>query len=107
MAQKAFSGAPAAAPQWVERLASGNPRDRLAACAWLDENYVREGAFFQDIMPMLKKARYFDSNEKKRTMVWQFWAGKDLPEERDRAYYRIYADSKSGKITSKGFYSGR
>ncbi len=107
MADKAYAKAPTGAEGWVERLASKNPRERLAACEWLDENYIREGMFFQDVMPMLKKARYYDSNEKKKIMVWQFWAGKDLPDERDRAYYRVYADSRSGKVTDKGFYSGR
>lgn len=106
MADRAYSHAPSGAEAWVERLTSKNPRERLQACEWLDENYVREGMFFQDIMPMLKKARFYDSNEKRRLMVWQFWAAKDLPDERDRAYYRIYADTKSGKITRKGFYSG-
>lgn len=107
MAQRAYSKAPAGAEAWVERLASNNPRDRLEACVWLDANYVRNGMMFQDVMPMLKKARYYDTNEKKKTMVWQFWAGKDMPEERNRAYYRIYADGNSGKITKKGFFPGR
>ena len=104
--QRSYANAPSGANVWVERLASPDPRQRLEACLWLDQNYVKKGTFFQDIMPMLKKARYYDSNEKKRIMVWQFWAGKDMPQERNRAYYRIYADTKSGKITEKGFYSG-
>ncbi len=103
---RAYAEAPEGAEMWVERLVSKDPVERLRACEWLDRNYVREGAFFQDIMPMLKKARYYDSNEKKRIMVWQFWAGKDMPNEKNRAYYRIYADTKSGKITKKGFYGG-
>ena len=107
MSQRAYANAPQGAEAWVERLASANPRERLEACLWLDKNYVRLGIFFQDVMPMLKKARYYDQNEKRKIMVWQFWAGKDLPEERNRAYYRIYAESKSGKITEKGFYAGR
>ncbi len=107
MSQKAYQDAPDGAEQWVEKLASQNPGDRLEACLWLDKNYVRKGQFFQDIMPMLKKARYYDSNEKKRIMVWQFWAGKDMQGENKRAYYRIYADTKTGKITEKGFYAGR
>lgn len=107
LAQKAYADAPQGAESWVERLVSANPRERLEACLWLDKNYVRTGAFFQDIMPMLKKARYYDQNDKRKIMVWQFWAGKDMPEERNRAYYRIYADSKSGKITEKGFYAGK
>ena len=107
MGQRAFAKAPDGSEAWVERLASPNPQERMAACLWLDQNYVREGMFFQDIMPMLKKARYYDADNKKKVMVWQFWAGKDLPNERDRTYYRIYAEGKSGKITRKGFYAGR
>lgn len=105
-AEKAYANAPAGAEQWVERLASKDPRERLAACEWLDQHYVRVGAFFQDIMPMLKKARYHEASDKKKMLVWQFWAGKDLPDERKRGYYRIYADSQDGKIVKKGFYSG-
>lgn len=104
MSQRAYAGAPQGAAAWVERLVSNNPRERLDACLWLDENYVREGGEFQSIMPMLKKARYHEANEKRRIMVWQFWAGKDLPEERDRAFYRVYVNSKTGKVSSKGFY---
>lgn len=104
--ERAFANAPTGAEEWVERLVSRDPRARLEACIWLDKNYIREGMFFQDVMPMLKKARFQDTNNKKRLMVWQFWAGKDLPNERKRAYYRIYADTKTGKITQKGFYSG-
>ncbi len=104
IAGKDFEGAPRDARMWVERLASKNPKERLAACEWLDKNYVREGGQFTDIDPMLRKARYTDSNEKRKIMVWQFWAGKDVPGERKRAFYRIYANMKSGKITEKGFY---
>jgi hypothetical protein len=104
---QAYANAPVGAEQWVERLISKNPRERLEACLWLDDNYIRIGGFFNDVMPMLKKARYFDSNEKRKIMVWQFWAGKDDPQFQDRAYYRIYADGNSGKITKKGFYPGR
>ncbi len=102
--EKAYAGAPEGAEDYVEMLVSKNPKKRLAACEWLDRNYVRIGGDFQDIMPMLKKARYQEENEKRRIMVWQFWAGKDLPEERDRAFYRIYVNSKNGRIKEKGFY---
>ena len=107
MANRAFSNAPKGAEVWVERLVSKNPVERLDACIWLDENYVRVGDEFQSIMPMLKKARYHEANEKKQIMVWQFWAGKDNPNERKRAFYRIYVNSKSGKVTKKGFYAGQ
>lgn len=105
MSDRSFSDAPRGAENWVERLVSRNPRERLDACVWLDENYVQVGNEFQSIMPMLKKARYHETNEKKKTMVWQFWAGKDMNDERNRAFYRIYANSKTGKITQKGFYA--
>lgn len=104
MKDRAFAGAPAGADVWVEKLASKNPKDRLDACVWLDANYVRVGTEFQNIMPMLKKARYHEANAKRRIMVWQFWAGKDIPVERNRAFYRVYADTKTGKVTKKGFF---
>ncbi|MDR3211307.1 MAG: hypothetical protein LBU79_05260 [Planctomycetota bacterium] len=103
-ANKAYAQAQPGTEEWVERLSSADPRERLAACRWLDENYVREGVFFQNILPMLKKARYYEENKERKLLVWQFWAGKDIPEERKLAYYRIYADSKSGKVTRKGFF---
>lgn len=107
MSRRAYADAPDGAAEWVERLVSKNPRERLKACEWLDDNYVKVGTQFQDIMPMLKKARYQEANEKRRIMVWQFWAGKDLPDERKRAFYRIYVNTKSGKITEKGFFAAQ
>lgn len=107
MREQAFSGAPEGADRWIGRLTSRDPRERLEACEWLDKNYVRVGVEFQRLMPMLKKARYQEANEKRRIMVWQFWAGKDLPEARDRAFYRIYVNSKSGKVTQKGFFAAQ
>lgn len=107
MKEKAFSGAPPGAEEWIERLVSKDPHDRLEACEWLDQNYVRIGSEFQNLMPMLKKARYHEANEKRRIMVWQFWAGKDIPSERGRSFYRIYVNSKSGKVTEKGFYAAQ
>lgn len=107
MKDKAFSGAAPGTEDWIEQLVSKNPHDRLEACEWLDRNYVKVGAEFQRLMPMLKKARYQEANEKKRIMVWQFWAGKDIPEERDRAFYRIYVNSKTGRVTQKGFFAAR
>ncbi|MCD8349427.1 MAG: hypothetical protein LUC93_02280 [Planctomycetaceae bacterium] len=102
---RAYRGAPQGAADYVELLVSKDPEERLDACLWLDENYVRVGMQFQDLMPMLRKARYHEANEKRRLMVWQFWAGKDIPDERKRAFYRIYVNSKNGKVTEKGFYA--
>ena len=107
IASKDFEGAHRDAKQWVDRLVSKNPADRLAACEWLDQNYVRVGGQFTDIDPMLRKARYHEADDKRKIMVWQFWAGKDAPNGRSKAFYRIYANMKSGKITEKGFYPER
>lgn len=105
--RQAFADAPSETEQWIEKLISKDPYERLDACEWLDRNYVRVGTQFQNLMPMLKKARYQEANEKKKIMVWQFWAGKDIASERERAFYRIYVNTKSGKITKKGFYSAQ
>ncbi len=107
MKQRSFANAPSGAEEWIEQLVSDKPEKRLEACEWLDKNYVRIGGEFQDIMPMLRKARYQESNDKRRIAVWQFWAGKDLPSERKRAFYRIYVNTKNGKVTEKGFFAAR
>jgi hypothetical protein len=96
--------APAEVQTRIDKLPSQDPRERLAACEWLDKNYVRSGASFQSLMPMLKKARWYEADPKKKVMVWQFWAGKGIETEKNRAYYRIYADRKSGQVTQKGFF---
>ena len=105
--QQSFKNAPRETEQYIEMLASKNPQERLDACVWLDEHYVNIGIPFQQIMPMLKKARYQEVSEEKKLMVWQFWAGKDDQAKRDVAFYRIYADAKTGKINKKGFYRGK
>ncbi len=102
VAASAYRNAPPEAQRYVEMLAAGDPGQRLRACIWLDRNYVRTGMFFHDIQPMLRKARQRDRN--KKVMVWQFWAGRGLPDEYARTYYRIYAHTKSGRIFKKGFY---
>lgn len=98
----AYEGAPPETRDWVAKLASEDARTRLEACLWLDANYVREGVFFRKYSPMLAKARRHESNAKRS--VYQFWAGRDAPGEEQRAYYRIYVDNESGKITQTGFY---
>lgn len=90
--------------KWINALASQDPRERLAACIWLDRNFVREGVRFQTLMPMLDKHRYFEKSDEKKMMAWQFWAGRDLPGEDARAYYRVIADTRTGKVVRKGFF---
>ncbi len=107
IATRTWGSAPAGAHERVDDLASEDPRTRVAACLWLDRNWVRKGESFQQYLPMLRKARWQERSEEKKLMVYQFWAGKGLPDETDRAYYRIYIDTASGRIIEKGFYSER
>jgi hypothetical protein len=100
-----WGSAPAGARQYVADLASDDAKTRLAACLWLDRNWVRKGEPFQQYLPMLRKARWQERSGEKELMVYQFWAGKELPSETNRAYYRIYIDTGSGRIIEKGFYS--
>lgn len=103
--QMTYKNAPAGTRERVSDLASKDPRQRLAACVWLDKYYIKKGIHFQKLLPMLKKARWQEADKKK--MVWEFWAGKDITGEAPRAYYRIYADSHNGKVVAKGFYPER
>lgn len=102
----AYKDAPPGTEGYVRRLASQQPQERLAACIWLDRHYVRVGAFFQSYLPMLRKARFHETSEKKKKAVWQFWAGKGVPGEHNRSYYRIYVNTRNGKVIKKGFYPG-
>lgn len=99
-----YLNAPADTERYVHAVAADDPRERLAACVWLDRNWIREGVAFTQYQPMLDKARAHEVSEKKEVMVWQFWAGRGLPGEEQRAYYRVYADLKTGKVTRKGFF---
>lgn len=99
-----LSHAPPQTQRTIDRLASKDPRERLQALQWLDQNYVREGRSFQEFLPMLKKAEWFENPPDKRVMLWQFKAGKEIPGEERRAYYRVYANSRSGEVYRKGFY---
>ena len=92
------------AMKWINALASQDPRERLAACIWLDRNFVREGVRFQTLMPMLEKNRFYEKSDEKKMMAWQFWAGLDLPGEEARVYYRVIADTRTGKVIRKGFF---
>ena len=60
---------PAETQRQIDLLASTNPRERLQACIWLDKNYVRKGQHFQELLPMLRKARWQESSDKKRLML--------------------------------------
>ena len=99
-----YKEAPPEARKYVNLLASKRARERLTACDWLDRNYIRVGKHFHEYLPMLKKALWREQSERKRVILWRFHAGKDLAGEEDRAYYRVYADSRTGKILRKGFF---
>lgn len=100
----AYKNAPADTARYVTMLGGEDAAKRLAACLWLDKNYIKDGDFFQNYLPMLRKARWIETSKDGKTRVWQFWAGRNVPGEERRAYYRVYADMKKGKIRSKGFY---
>lgn len=103
-AQIAYENAPPETQHHIDRLASQKPTERLASLIWLNRHYVRENTSFQEYLPMLRKARWHEKSAEKNLMVWQFHAGKDIPGEEARAYYRIYANLKTGRINRKGFY---
>lgn len=101
--ERAYRDAPPETKRYIEDLTSNDPPTRLAACLWLDQHYVREGSFFRNLEPLLAKARGQEENQKKKIAVYRFWAGKGIPGEEERAYYRIYVDLDSGKVKKKGF----
>jgi hypothetical protein len=96
--------APPEAQRYIDMLISEKAAERLRACIWLDQHYVQKGQEFHRLLPMLRKARWHEKDDKSKTMVWQFHAGKGMSGEYARAYYRVYADSNSGLVTYKGFY---
>ncbi|MFH0910672.1 MAG: PepSY domain-containing protein [Planctomycetota bacterium] len=87
----------------IADLPSEDAAVRVAALEWLDEHYVKTGLFFYRLNPMLRKASWIETNDKKGVTVYRFSAGKEaLP---DKADYRIYVDKKTGKVVAKGFLS--
>lgn len=102
-----YRGAPPETERYVAALGSDDPRERLAACVWLDQHWVRTGVAFTTYQPLLDKARRHEQDEGKQLMVWRLWAGRDLPGEEGRAYYDVHANLRSGKIIRKGFSAAR
>lgn len=100
----AMEKAPEGAGEWIEKLGSDDPKERLAACEWLDANFVRKGLHFRTLSPMLAKARWQETNDKKQKMVYQFWAGRGDAALEGKAYYRIYIDAAKGEVESTGFF---
>lgn len=112
-----FRSAPEGTKRYVKLLSSDKPQDRLDACLWLDSNYIRPGLFFREIIPILDRARYTGTVKDeslatkilgtktgaKKVTVYQFWAGKGIPSEWKRAFYRIYIDSTTGRVMKKTF----
>lgn len=116
-ATPAFSGAPAGTRAKVKELGSKDPRVRLAACLWLDRNYIRSGMNALELLPLFEMARYTgavnDDNLARKifgkstgaetTRVYQFWAAKGLPAEWKRGYYRIFVNASKGTVLRKTF----
>ncbi len=104
MIASALENAPAGTQEQIDRLGSDDPKERMTACEWLDQNFVKPGMYFRTLSPMLAKARWQEENAKKHKIVYQFWAGRGDPSMDKKAYYRIYIDMENGKVESAGFY---
>ncbi|MHC4885604.1 MAG: hypothetical protein ACYTGH_11015 [Planctomycetota bacterium] len=87
----------------IDLLVSEDGKARLEACRWLHRNYLQRNGSFHRFLPMLRKARWIESNGKGLTL-YQFWAGKD--EIPAFAYYRVLVDTKKGVVRQMGFYNG-
>ncbi len=111
--------APPDTQQYIDQLASTDPRTRLDACIWLNDNYIRPGMPLTEIIPILDRARFVspikDNSLLRKIMgkatgqheytVYQFWAGKGSTELHNQAYYRIYVDSSAGEVLRTSFAS--
>ncbi len=116
-----LAGAPEGTDRYAKMLASSVPAERLEACRWLDRNYIREGMFFRDILPILDRARYSGNVEDKSLTtkilgsrsgdagmkVYQFWAGRGDRKLYLMAYYRIYINNSTGKVVKTEFVSDK
>ncbi|GHS91703.1 hypothetical protein FACS1894139_13020 [Planctomycetales bacterium] len=102
---------------YARMLADDEPARRLAACEWLDQNFIRVGMFFDDLRPILDRAQYVGRDDDHTTLtqkvigkrigdsgqtVYQFVAGRGTGAT-NRDYYRIYVDNDSGKVAQKVF----
>ena len=113
--------APANTQTYIDNLASTDPATRLAACEWLNTNYIKPGLRLIEISPILDRARFVSPIEDKSIMrkimgkasgqhefsVYQFWAGKGEPSLANKTYYRIYVDSTAGEVIKTAFVQGK
>lgn len=110
--------APSGTEEQISRLASDDPRERLEACVWLNSHYIKQGQDFQELTPMLDRAHYVGAMADEHKFahkiigkrlgnngetVYQFIAGRGLPEENGRAYFRVIVDNASGKVVKTMF----
>ena len=112
-----LQSAPPNTKEYIDNLGSNDPALRLAACIWLDKNYIRPDLSLTEITPILDRARFVsplkDDSLLRKIMgkaatqheytVYQFWAGKGDTALADKAYYRIYVDSTAGKVLRTTF----
>jgi hypothetical protein len=104
--------------QYARQMMDDDPAKRLAACEWLDKNYIRVGMFFEDLRPALDRAQYVGRSDDKSSLaqkifgkrigdsgqtVYQFIASRGSPNAKSRAYYRVFIDNNSGNVVSKMF----
>ncbi|GEM_PF-3571637 len=92
---------PPGAQAHIQSLASKDPHTRLRALEWLDAHVVKEDMFFGTLRPMLRKAVWIEQSEDAGVILYQFRAGSG--EHPSKAAYRVFVDSKSGEVSSKGF----
>ncbi len=112
-----LQNAPEGIQTYIDNLASNDPATRLAACVWLDENYIRPGLKLTEITPILDRARFVspleDNSILRKVMgkasnqheyaVYQFWAGKGDKTLVNRTYYRVYVDATAGEVLKTAF----
>lgn len=103
MATEPYEDAPPETEAYVQRIGGDNPVERLRAALWLDRNYVRPGVFFRNYLPLLNRARTVAPDPSGEYTIYQFWAGRDVPGQEARAYWRIYVETKSGQVAKTEF----
>lgn len=103
MATEPYKDAPPETESYVQMIGGEKPEDRLRAALWLDRHYVRPGVFFRDYLPLLNRARTVGPDPTGNFTIYQFWAGRDVPGQEARAYWRIYVETKSGMVSKTEF----
>lgn len=89
--------------QYIRQAVEDDPTRRLQALEWLNVHYIRRGEFFHRFQPLLRKARWIETDPERGVTVYQFWAGKSAHPA--KAYFRVWVDAESGRIERTNFVS--